>query len=143
MKSLVLAAAAAICVAFAGCASVTQNAATFQAQVAKACSVVQPTAMSVAAMTTDPVQKAVLDKFVTDNAAVCAASASVDPSTVTNLINTSIPAAIQVIALIPIDDSAKLTVQIGLIAFQTALSAALLQYGSPVAPVPASGAVAS
>lgn len=141
-KLMLLAAALIASIAFAGCAEVPKVAGDFQAQVSKACQIVQPTLLSVQAMTVqDPAQQVILGKLVTDNAAVCAANASLDPSGVTALVNTSIPAAIQVVGLLPIDDAAKVSVQIGLIAFQTALSAAIAQYGNPVAPVPASTAV--
>lgn len=141
-KKLAVVLAGAIAFAFAGCAQVPQAASDVQAQVAKACAIVQPTLLSVQAMTAaDPAQQVILGKLVADNAAVCAANASLDASTVTALINTSIPAAIQVVGLLPIDDAAKVSVQIGLIAFQTALSAALAQYGAPV--VPASGVTVS
>jgi hypothetical protein len=143
---MLLAAALVASVAIlAGCAEVPKVAGDFQAQVSKACQIVQPTLLSVQAMTVqDPAQQVILGKLVTDNAAICAANASLDPSSVTALVNTSIPAAIQVVGLLPIDDAAKVSVQIGLIAFQTALSAAIAQYGSPVvAPAPASDPVAA
>lgn len=148
MKAFLCAAFAAVCVCFAGCAAITKDAGTFQAQVAKACVVVQPTLLSVQAMTvSDPAQQLILGAVVKDNAALCAANASIDPSTVSNLVNTSIPAAVQVVGLLPIDGAAKTSAQIGLMAFQVALSAALAQYGSATAPAvvpaPASGAVAS
>lgn len=143
MKAFFIAAIAAVCVGFAGCASVAQDAGTFQAQVAKACAVVQPTLLSVQAMTaSDPVQQLILGQVVKDNSALCAANASLDPSTVSSLVNTSIPAAVQVVGSLPIDGAAKTSVQIGLMAFQVALSAALAQFGSPVvAPVPASAPI--
>lgn len=143
IRYALIAAGTAASIFFAGCSTAPQVAGAFQAQVAKACAVVQPTLLSVQAMTAqDPAQQAVLGKLVTDNAAVCAANASLDPSSVTALVNTSIPAAIQVVGLLPIDDAAKVSVQIGLIAFQTALSAAIAQYGSPVvAPAPASAPI--
>jgi hypothetical protein len=141
-KFMLLAAGLVLSIAFAGCAGTATVAADFQTQVAKACSVVQPTLLSMQAMTvSDPVQQVILGQVVRDNAALCAANASVDPSTVSNLVNTSIPAAVQVVGLLPIDSGMRTSVQIGLMAFQVALSAALAQYGTPTAaPVPASGA---
>lgn len=131
--------------AIAGCVNTARVAGNLQTQVAKACAVVQPTLLSVQAMTvTDPAQQLILGQLVADNAALCTANASINPTSVTALINTSIPAAIQVLALLPVDQAAKTTAQIGLIAFQTALSAALMQFGAPVAaPAPASGATPS
>jgi hypothetical protein len=144
MKKLMLLAVGIVAsIAFAGCAVAPTVVANFQSQVAKACSVVQPTLQSVQAMTvSDPAQQLILGQMVKDNAALCAANASIDPTSVTALVNTSIPAAIQVLALLPIDPSAKTSAQIGLIAFQVALSAALAQYAAPAAaPVPSSAPV--
>lgn len=146
MKNLMLLAAGLVLsIAFAGCAGTVVVATDFQNQVAKACAVVQPTLLSLKAMTvSDPAQQVILGQLVTDNAALCAANASIDPSTVSNLVNTSIPAAVQVVGVLPIDSAAKTTAQIGLMAFQVALSAALAQFGTPTAaPVPASGVVPS
>jgi hypothetical protein len=137
MKRIMLLAAGIVASAllFAGCAATTAVATNFQTQVAKACAVVQPTLLSVQAMTvSDPSQQLILGQVVKDNAALCAANVSIDPSTVSNLVNTSIPAAVQVVGLLPIDDAAKTSVQIGLMAFQVALSAALAQFGTATAP---------
>lgn len=147
MKKLMLLAAglALSALFFSGCAVTTTVATDFQTQVTKACAVVQPTLLSVKAMTvSDPAQQLILGEVVKGNAALCAANASIDPSTISNLVNTSIPAAVQVVGLLPIDDAAKTSAQIGLMAFQVALSAALAQFGTPTAaPVPASGATPS
>ncbi|WOD18663.1 YajG family lipoprotein [Paraburkholderia kirstenboschensis] len=143
MKKMLPAAGLAALVFFAGCANAPQVAGNFQTQVAKACAVVQPTLLSVQAMTvSDPAQQVIIGQVVKLNGSVCAANASVDPSSVVALVNTSIPAAVQVIALLPIDEAAKSGAQIGLMAFQVALSAALAQYGTPTtaAPAAASGA---
>jgi outer membrane murein-binding lipoprotein Lpp len=141
-ERMLLAAGLAASLIFAGCANAPKVAGDFQAQVAKACAVVQPTLLSVQAMTVnDPAQQVIIGQVVKLNGSVCAANASVDPSNVSALVNTSIPAAVQVIALLPIDEAAKSGAQIGLMAFQVALSAALAQYGTPTtaAPAPASG----
>jgi hypothetical protein len=143
MKKMLLTAGLAALMFFAGCANAPQVAGEFQTQVAKACAVVQPTLLSVQAMTvSDPTQQVIIRQVVQLNGSVCAANASVDPSNVFALVNTSIPAAVQVIALLPIDEAAKSGAQIGLMAFQVALSAALAQYGAPTtaAPAAASGA---
>ncbi|AOZ06681.1 hypothetical protein [Cupriavidus malaysiensis] len=134
MKKLMLLCAAGIValVSLAGCAGAPQAATTFQAQVVKACAVVQPTLQSVQAMTVDdPAKQVILAQLVKDNGAVCAAGASVDASSVQSLVNTSVPAAIQVVGLLPLDPAARSGVQIGLMAFQVALAAALAQYGAP------------
>src|SRR5690242_14289709 len=108
MKKMLLAAGLAALMFFAGCANAPQVASNFQTQVAKACAVVQPTLLSVQAMTvSDPAQQVIIHQVVQLNGSVCAANASVDPSNVSELINTSIPAAVQVIALLPIDEAAK------------------------------------
>jgi len=135
MKRMLLAAGIAACIAFSGCsttqqADVAQKAQFLQTQVAKACAVVQPTLLSVKAMeVADPTQEATVAALADLNGKVCVAGAAVDPSSVSTLINTSIPAALQVISLVPMDPATKMGVQIGLIAFQTALSAAMVQYG--------------
>jgi len=144
MKKMLLAAGLAALVFFAGCANAPKVAADFQTQVAKACAVVQPTLLSVQAMTvSDPAQQVIIGQVVKLNGSVCAANASVDPFSVAALVNTSIPAAVQVIALLPIDEAAKSGAQIGLMAFQVALSAALAQYGSPTATAPAAASGAA
>ncbi|NYH21367.1 hypothetical protein [Paraburkholderia bryophila] len=144
-KLMLLAAGVVLSIAFAGCAETVTVATDFQTQVAKACAVVQPTLLSVQAMTvSDPAQQLILGEVVKDNAALCAANASINPTSVSNLVNTSIPAAVQVVGLLPIDSAAKTSAQIGLMAFQVALSAALAQFGAPTAaPAPASGATPS
>lgn len=137
MKRMLLSAAGillSVCL-IAGCstaqqADVAQKAQFLHAQVAKACSVVQPTLLSIKAMeVADPAQEAAFTALADLNGKVCAAGATVDPSSISALVNTSIPAALQVVALVPMDPATKTGVQIGLIAFQTALSAALVQYG--------------
>lgn len=144
MKKMLLAAGLAALMFFAGCANAPQVASNFQTQVAKACAVVQPTLLSVQAMTvSDPAQQVIIGQVVKLNGSVCDANASVDPSNVTALVNTSIPAAVQVIALLPIDEAAKSGAQIGLMAFQVALSAALAQYGTPAAAAPAAASGAA
>lgn len=140
MKRMLLAAGFAALAILAGCstaqqADVAQKAQFLQTQVTKACSVVQPTLLSIKAMeVADPAQEAVFSTLADLNGKVCVAGAAVDPSSVSTLINTSIPAALQVVALVPMDPATKMGVQVGLIAFQTALSAALVQYG-PVGTV--------
>ncbi|AOY99905.1 hypothetical protein BKK81_12115 [Cupriavidus sp. USMAHM13] len=55
------------------------------------------------------------------------------------------PAAIQVVGVLPLDPAARSGVQIGLVAFQVALAAALAQYATPAAsstPAPASAPAA-
>ncbi|MFP3647570.1 hypothetical protein [Paraburkholderia sp. SIMBA_054] len=144
MKKMLLAAGLAALMFFAGCANAPQVASNFQTQVAKACAVVQPTLLSVQAMTvSDPAQQVIIRQVVQINGSVCAANASVDPSNVVALVNTSIPAAVQVIALLPIEEAAKSGAQIGLMAFQVALSAALAQYGTPTTAAPASASGAA
>jgi hypothetical protein len=146
MKRMLLAAGIAASIAFAGCtttqqADVAQKAQMLQQQAAKACSVVQPTLLSMQALTTgDAAKQALFAEIVKDNAAVCSGTATIDPASVATLVNSSIPAAIQGVALLPVDPATKTAIQIGLIAFQTALSAALAQYGPVAAPAPAPAA---
>lgn len=149
MKMLHIAAglALAACFAiFAGCSTTQQTdiahkAQFLEQQVAKACSVVQPTLLSVKAMeVADPAQEAVFTTLADLNGKVCSAGSAIDPTSITTLVNTSIPAALQVVSLVPMDPATKMGVQVGLIAFQTALSAALVQYGPAVA-VPAAAVI--
>lgn len=140
-RMLLIAAGLLLSACFAACsttqqADVAQKAQFLQTQVAKACSVVQPTLLSIKAMeVADPAQEAVFTTLADLNGKVCAAGATIDPSSVSALVNTTIPAALQVVALVPMDPATKMGVQVGLIAFQTALSAALVQYG-PIASAP-------
>lgn len=134
MKKLSFAAAVAALALVSGCANSPQVVADFKTQVVKACAVVQPTLLSVQAMTADdPVKAGVLAQLITDNSAVCAAGASIDPTSVQALVGTSIPAAIKVLGVLPIDANVKQTAQLGLMAFQVALSASLAQYGGAAA----------
>lgn len=141
MKKFAFLAAAAVLLlsALGGCAFNAKVAADAQAQVAKACSIVQPTLVSLQAMNVaDPVQQAILKTLVTDNGAVCATAAGIDTVSAKDLINTAIPAVLQLTALLPLDPAAKGGIQTGLLVFRVALSAALTQAGTPTAvPVPA------
>jgi sensor c-di-GMP phosphodiesterase-like protein len=143
MKRIALVVSVA-CLALLGACSMTQQADVaqkaqmLQQQAAKACAVVQPTLLSMQSLTAgDAAKQALFAEIVKDNAAVCSGTATVDAASVTSLVNSSIPAAIQGVTLLPIDPATKTAIQIGLIAFQTALSAALAQYGPVAVPVAA------
>lgn len=136
MKRLLMLALAAI-VSLAGCATVSPGTPSdLKAQVGKACAVVQPTLASVQAMTpaAQEAQQQVLAKLVADSKAFCdAAAASGDLSTgsLTDFVNAGVPAALRALAVVPMDPAVKTEVQVGLVAFQVAVSAAVQQYGAP------------
>lgn len=142
MKKLLLAAGLAASVVFTACTTaqqqtVTTNATAFQTKVAKACAVVQPELNSLAALASGgnvllASQASVLTTLAKDNAAVCQATAGIDTASVESFVNTSIPAALAIVNDLPLDAQTRLTVQAGLIVFQTTLLAALATL--PIAP---------
>lgn len=142
MKRVLLAGVIAIA-ALAGCsaaqqANVAANAQKVQVIITDGCSIVQPTLVSVQTM--DPA----IAPFVLANGAFCAAAANVNVSSLQQMVNTSIPAAMQLVTnstLIPANQ--KPLVVGGLTAFQVALSSAMIllqtvPVATPTAPVPAS-----
>jgi hypothetical protein len=146
--SMLLAAGFATLVLVACGAVPTQTAAAVQVQIGKACAVAVPTladlqAMQAPSTSTTPTA---IDKMASDTQFVCAASATVDTTSLSDLVQTAIPAAIQVVTASSLPQDKKTAIQIGLLAFQTALSAALAQYGTPsapAAPAPASAPLAA
>jgi len=150
MKSIYIAAIAAVCVAFSGCASTgstqtpAQILANVQAQVAKACAVANPTLLSLQAMSAQMTAEQVADLnkasgIVTE---VCSTPAPVINS-VQDFVNVAVPAAIKIIAASSMKDADKTSAEIALTAASIAVSAALAQYAPAASPVPASGAVAA
>lgn len=135
MKKLLLAAGLAASIAFAACTTAQQQTAatvmtTFQTRVQQACAVVQPELNSLAVLASSgnallASQASALAALATDSKAVCQAAAGADAASVQLLVNTSIPAALEIADDLPLDDQTRLTVQAGLIVFQAALSAAL------------------
>ncbi|WP_454824720.1 hypothetical protein [Paraburkholderia xenovorans] len=94
MKLMLLVEGLVLCIAFTGCTSTVTAATHFQTHVTKARAVVQPTLLSVKATTvSDPAQQLILGELVKGDAALCAVSAR------------SIPAAVQVVGLPPIDNA--------------------------------------
>ncbi|WP_234744908.1 hypothetical protein [Burkholderia sp. WTPI3] len=135
MKKLLLAAGLVTPIAFGACTTAQQQqattvATTFQTRVQQACAVVQPELNSLAALASNgntllASQVSALAALAADSTAVCQATTSVDTASMQSLINTSIPAALTIVNDLQLDDQTRLTVQAGLIVFQTALSAAL------------------
>ena len=135
MKKLLLAAGLVTPFSFAACTTAQQQttttiADTFQARVEQACAVVQPELNSLAALASNgnalpASQASALAALATDSTAVCQATTGVDTASVQSLVNTSIPATLAIVNDLPLDNQAQLTVQAGLIVFQTALSAML------------------
>lgn len=148
MKSLLCAAFAAICVAFAGCASTASQTpaevlANVEVQVKKACAVANPTLLSLQAMSAQMTVDQVADLTKASAIITEVCSASVPPiASVQGLVNVAVPAAIRIIAASPMKDADKTTAEIALTAASVAVSAALAQY-SPAVAVSASGAVSS
>lgn len=149
MKAVFIAAAAAVCVAFSGCASTgttqtpAQILANFQTQVTKACAVANPTLLSLQAMSAQLTvdQQADLAKASAVVSTVCSAPAPAINS-VQDFVNVAVPAAIKIIAASPMKDADKTTAEIALTAASIAVSAALAQYVTAPA-VPASAPVAA
>ncbi|NPT59130.1 hypothetical protein [Paraburkholderia elongata] len=148
MKALFIAATAAICVAFAGCASTvpatnqtpTQILAVVHTDVSKACIVAQGSMASVVAMQSQlPADQqdviGQVDKGLND---FCALHDSVSIASVTDFTKTAIPAAIKLVSASSLDQTKKIDIQIALIAFQAALNSALLQFAPAAVAVPAS-----
>jgi outer membrane murein-binding lipoprotein Lpp len=100
MKRMLLAAGIAACLAFAGCSTAQQAqvaavATNINAQVAKACGVYQPVATDAQALyQLNPDVDLVIDGLN----GLCAANATINPSTVQTLAKTTIPAAIKALA---------------------------------------------
>jgi hypothetical protein len=148
MKALFIAALAAACVAFAGCASTgtapaqtpAQVLATVHTDVSKACLVAQSSMASVVAMQsqlpTD--QQAVIGHVNSGLNDFCALHDSVSVANVQDFTKTAIPAAIKLVSASSLDQTKKLDIQIALIAFQAALNSALLQFAPAAVAVPAS-----
>ena len=142
MKKLMLLAAGIVLFAFsaAGCtpaqqADVAALAATAQAKVTKACSVVQPVLLDLtASIPADPNLKQLAD----DNGKFCEAIATLDPTNVKDLIDTLIPQTIGLVALLPIDPLTQNAIRLALGAAQLALSNWLQAYGAPVETAAAS-----
>lgn len=118
--------------------------ANFHVQVVKACAVAQPTLLSLQAMsaqlTTD--QQADLAKASEVITMVCSAPTPAITS-VQDLVNVAVPAAIKIIAASSMKDADKTTAEIALTAASIAVSAALAQYVTAPAAVPASAPVAA
>lgn len=144
---LTIAAIAASIAIVSGCSTAQQAnaqklAMNAQLQIKNACMVVQPVLVDLSAsIPTDPNLK----MLVTDNAQFCAAAATLDPTSVPALINTTVPAMINLVGLLPIDPATKVTITLGLGISSTALSDFLMVYGQQTATpaaVPAPAAVA-
>jgi hypothetical protein len=137
MKKLFL---AALVVALSACTAVQQQTASdavtkAKAQIANACLVVQPTLVNLQAglIAAPAAQQALIATVVSDNAAFCAAASNVSAASAQSIVNTTIPELIKALALLPIPDADKLTIQIALGAASVALSNFLVVYGQPVA----------
>lgn len=132
MKKTIMILCACAAVALAGCQNVPQlkSPADLKLQIGKACAVVQPTLVSIQAMSVpDSAQQVVFTELVKTNGLICDANANLDATTLKTFVDTTIPAALRVITLMPGDPAMKAELQIGLVAFQVALSAAMAQYG--------------
>lgn len=158
MKKLMLLAAGIVAsIAIAACStaqqqSAAQVAAKLKADAANACAVVQPTLLSLqalanpapgAAATLLTGQATVINALVATNVQVCAAAGNIDPTNIVALVNTAIPAAIQVVNAIPtLDPATKAAATGGLLVFQTALSTAIAVYNQNATAAVPTGASA-
>ncbi len=120
-----------------------QVAAAVQAQISKACAVASPTLASLQAMSSQMTvdQQAALNKISAGAAELCTSNGAINTSSINAFVQTAMPAAIQAISQSSLSAQDKTTVEIGLLAFQTALSAALAQYAAPAVVAPASAAL--
>jgi hypothetical protein len=116
--------------------------ANFHTQVTKACAVAQPTLLSLQAMSSQltVAQQADLAKASEVITTVCSAPTPAITS-VQDLVNVAVPAAIKIIAASPMKDADKTTAEIALTAASIAVSAALAQYVT--VPAAASAPVAA
>ncbi len=106
-----------------GCSALQQQAvvsaaANAQAMITQACTVVQPTLLDLSASAPT---NANLALFTKDNAKVCAAVAALDPTNVNTLVNTTIPEAIGLVGLLPIDADTQTAIRFALGAASIAL----------------------
>ncbi|CAG4905932.1 hypothetical protein [Paraburkholderia saeva] len=142
---MLLAAGLVASIAFGGCTSLQQQtvatlAAGAQKHAKDACAIVQPVLLNLrASLSGDDAVAQLTD----DNGDLCKAVASLDPANVSSLVNTAIPEMIGLVALLPVDPGTATTIRISLGAASLALSNWLVVYGTPVAPIPASEAIAS
>jgi hypothetical protein len=162
MKKIIAAiAAVSACLLFAGCAATgaptapavtltpLQIAALVQAKVTAACNVLTPTIQPLAPLLAS---KPGFSAFNTDLGNTCAANATLNVTSLTSLINTSIAAAqAQVPNISSLSDTDKLLIVAGLGVFKGALENALASVPAavpatasgvivaPAAPTPASG----
>ncbi|TDV39507.1 hypothetical protein C7405_101626 [Paraburkholderia caballeronis] len=155
MKKLMLLAAGiatSALIVLAGCTSAQQQnlailAAQAQANVVKACAVVQPVLLDLSAsIPADPN----LALLAADNGKLCTAVATLDPTNAQSLVNTVIPQAIGLVSLLPIDAGTQATIRLALGAASLALSNWLAVYGTPstaavlaTAPTAASAPIAA
>lgn len=155
-RSIMLLAAGFVALALAACNGTAttntalQNIAAAQAKISNACEVFGPTLKSLQTMdaSATPAEQTLVNALVSDSGKLCVANASLDATTLSSLVNTSIPQAITAVGEIPALASKAQGIQFALLAFQTAISAALAQYNSAVptaiptvAPIPASAAL--
>lgn len=105
MKSLIIAALAAVCVAFAGCATTATPIALPSPQqlAAQLCPVVNAdlTALSTSTLLNSTQQAALINTIIPANMAVCAAGATLDVASLTTFNNTAFPALIDLVKGLP------------------------------------------
>lgn len=139
MKKFLLAAAlAAGALLLSGCATTatTQTPAQIQAnlasQVKKACSVVQPTIVSLqaqtAVLTEDQISDLTNAATLADKVCTAVADATaVEPASISDFIQAAFPVIIKIVNAAPIDPASKASASAALVVAQVALSAALAQ----------------
>lgn len=118
--------------ALAGCAVPTpapKDMQAVQAQIVKACAIVQPTLVSVQALATTPEDQAKMAEIVQINGAACSAS-TLDITNLHAVADKAVPYALDLIKRSKLSDADKQRLQTELMILQIAVSTAIAQYGS-------------
>jgi hypothetical protein len=147
MKKLMLLAGVVVLSAFsiAACtpqqqANVASLASIAQEKVTNGCNLMQPVLLDLSASIPGDTN---LKTLTDDNGKFCEAIATLDPTNVKSLIDTLIPEAMGLVALLPIDPVTQGTIRVALGAAQLALSNWLQAHGTAVATVAVTAPVSS
>lgn len=123
------------------CSTAPQTAATLQSKVVEACAVWEPTAKDI--MATYPTINPQVDQAIGAVNAICANAATVQTQSLSGLVNTILPDAIQMVGTLGLPAAEATQIQQALSIVNVALAAAVAVYGQPAsAPPPASAASA-
>lgn len=104
--------------------------AAVQAQVMRACGVIEPTLASLQATAVTPEDQAKFDKLASIAALACSApGGKIDVTSLHGIVQTAIPEALKAITQSKLPDADKQRITFDLMAFQVAVSAAIAEYG--------------